>query len=150
MYQNKLFTLNKIPVATHAEFLENIKLIEQNRYKKVWESGDSIPHQALKMIGASYLQQIYKLNSADIYYEFPFVGFEVDVIDKLLTHPIECGDTNPLKLEHYLIANSVSDMVILPYPHQKNVYGYSFVHKADFKKYILFKRDFLRQKIRSR
>lgn len=67
------------------------------------KNGESFNHLALKSFATDYLTETFGVLKGDVRYEYPLNGFEVDVIDKSLYFPVECGDTNALKLEKYLI-----------------------------------------------
>lgn len=73
------------------------------------------------------------------------IGFEVDVIDKGLRFPVECGDTNALKLEKYLALISTEKMLILPYPHSAGVKVFEFCANPRFFEYIKHKEIFLNE-----
>lgn len=71
----------------------------------------------------------------------PFMGFEVDVIDRSLTTPVECGDTNALKLEKYLSKDTVERFIVLPYPASDSgsLYNFTFTTLPRFQEYLDFK-----------
>ena len=70
----------------------------------------------------------------------------VDVIDKDLHFPTECGDTNALKLEKYLALPTTKKMLVLPYPHTEDVKVFEFCANPKFFEYIKHKHEFLNQK----
>lgn len=125
-----------------------VSQIETNRYKLVEESGDGIRHQALKKIGSLYLQDNYGVGSRDILYESSFLGFEVDVIDRSHLYPVECGNTNPQKLESYLRNERVKSFTLIPYPTHRKVSGFIFSASSEFRRYQEFKDDFRKKKVR--
>ncbi|MFH0937629.1 MAG: hypothetical protein V1808_05065 [Candidatus Daviesbacteria bacterium] len=143
MYQEGLLTIEKIFLETEDEFLQKVEKIEKNRYKYVEESGDSIRHQALKLVGKEWLESHFKIDSADILYEQPLAGFEVDVIDKSFSFPVECGDSNPSKVENYLAKERVKAMTMIPYPLSGDVFAFIFKAKPKFKKYFSFKKNYM-------
>lgn len=150
MFDEGLFKFERAHIYSKLKFLKLISSIENGENKKGWEDGDSITHQALKLIGAELLLKRFQINKRDILFERPFIGFEVDVIDRNKNLPIECGDTNAIKLEHYLIADGVKQMIIIPYPHGKDVFAFIFTASPKFKDYVLFKKDYLRKRIKRR
>lgn len=150
MHDNHLFTLKKIKLASHEQFCDLIDLFSQNRYKYVEESGDGIAHQALKKIASDFLISQFGIKAEDILFEQSFCGFEADVIDKTLHFPIECGDTNPFKFEKYLLNENVKKLIIIPYPHDKEIFAFIFTPTSKLKEYLLHKRSYLRQTIRDK
>lgn len=150
MFDEGLFKFEEVRICSKLKFLKLISSIENGENKEGWEDGDSITHQALKLLGAELLSKRFQINKRDILFERPFIGFEVDVIDLNKTLPIECGDTNAIKLERYLIADGVKQMIIIPYPHGKDVSAFIFTARPKFKDYVLFKRDYLRRCIRKK
>lgn len=150
MFDEGLFKFEKVRISSKLKFLKLISSIENGKNKEGWEDGDSITHQALKLIGAELLSKRFLINKRDILLERPFIGFEVDVIDRNKTFPTECGDTNAIKLEHYLIADGVKRMIVIPYPHKGNIFAFIFTALPRFKDYVLFKRDYLRKNMKRR
>lgn len=148
MFDERLFKFEKVHISSKLKFLKLISSIENGENKKGWEDGDSTAHQALKLIGAELLSKRFQVNKRDILFERPFIGFEVDVIDLNKTFPTECGDTNAIKLEHYLIAGGIKHMIIIPYPHRKDIFAFIFTAGPEFKDYVLFKKDYLRKKLK--
>lgn len=120
MYQEELFTISSKIIGSSDEFL--------------------------KKIDADYLTSDYGVLKEEIKFEYPFIGFEVDVIDKNLHFPTECGDTNALKLEKYLTLISTQKMLILPYPNASDVKIFEFQTTPKFFEYIKHKQTFLNQK----
>ncbi len=147
MYEEKLFDLEKVRVAGHKEFLIIVNDIEKNRYKRVLESGDGIPHQALKLIAKGFLVKNFHIREKDVLYEQPFLGFEVDAIDRNLLFLTECGDTNASKFEKYLNSPAQS-MIIFPYPQNRDVHAFIFTAHPKFHKYILHKKSYLLECLR--
>lgn len=141
MYEEKLLSVEKSGFLSIDKFHGLIKTIENKRYKFVLESGDSVKHQALKLAAGELLTDKFGVVKKDILYEEPFVGFEVDVIDASLTTPVECGDTNALKLEKYLSKNTVKRFIVLPYPVSdcSSLYSFTFTTLPRFQEYLDFK-----------
>lgn len=149
MLENNLLSFNKSWVCSHRQFINKVSLIQEERFKHVIESGDGIRHQALKLIVTNLLNAKYGIDLTDILYEHVFLGFEVDVIDKNLGYPTECGDSNPQKLEKYLASPTVKHVLILPYPLDgRDPQVFIFSARPEFQKYISFKNDFIRKKFR--
>lgn len=145
MYQEELFTLNSEVIATNNEFLERIDSVTNPKYGLV-KNGESYAHMALKSLAKDYLVRYLGVAENKVRYEYSLIGFEVDVIDKDLCYPTECGDTNALKLEKYLVLPTTKKMLILPYPHSEDVKVFEFYANIRFLKYIEHKRNFLNQK----
>lgn len=141
MYEEKLLSVERSSFLSIDEFHELIKKIENKRYKFVLESGDSIKHQALKLAASELLTDKFGVAKKDILYEESFMGFEVDVIDTFLTTPIECGDTNALKLEKYLSKDTIKRFIVLPYPisDSNSLYSFTFTPLPRFREYLDFK-----------
>lgn len=142
MYQEGLFIVTTQLIASGDEFANRIDLV-MNPKNGFTKSGESDEHLALKSFAADYLIKHCGIRVGDIQYEYPLIGFEVDVIDKNLRFPIECGDTNALKLEKYLALSTTEKMLILPYPHSADVRTFQFKAKPRFFEYIKHKRNFL-------
>lgn len=145
MYQEGLFTLSSKVIASSNEFLERIDFVLDPK-NKFMRNGESGGHLALKSLATDYLISYCGVLEKDIRYEYPLIGFEVDVIDKSLHFPAECGDTNALKLEKYLALSTTREMLILPYPDSRNVKVFLFESKSRFFEYIQHKQSFLNQK----
>lgn len=145
MYQEGLFTVSTQLIALSDEFAKRIDLV-MNPKKRFIRSGESDGHLALKSFAADYLIKYCGIREEDIQYEYPLIGFEVDVIDKDLGFPTECGDTNALKLEKYLALPGTKQMAILPYPHSEDVKVFIFEAKPRFFDYIKHKQNFLNRK----
>lgn len=145
MYQEKLFTVSSRDIASNDEFLERIDFVlnPKNRFVR---SGENDGHLALKSFAKDYLTLHCGVPENEIKYEYPLIGFEVDVIDKDLAYPVECGDTNALKLEKYLTLPSVKRMFIFPYPHAEDVKVFEFQVNPSFFDYIKHKQTFLNRK----
>ncbi len=149
MLEERMLDIQSIVAASYADFLKAIDQINTGRYKHVVESGDSIRHQALKIVATNFLINRFNLSSDDIKYELPFFGYEVDVCDKGFKYLCECGDTNSKKLEFYLTQPDVESMVIFPYPKDSNsLTAYLFTPRPIFKEYISFKHQYMRDKIK--
>lgn len=142
MYENNLFSLSSEVVLTNEEFLKRLDTVPISMDYKLIKNGESDAHMVLKSIAIDYLTE--RLNTArlDIRIEYSLIGFEVDVIDKDLHFPIECGDTNALKLEKYLTIPTTKKFFIIPYPHTLDVKLFTFTALPDFFKYVKHKRDF--------
>lgn len=144
MYQEGLFNVSNKVVASQDEFIQRIDFVldPSNGYMR---NGESDGHLALKSFAKDFLIQYYSISDEDVRYEYPLIGFEVDVIDKDLRFPVECGDTNALKLEKYLALSTTDKMLILPYPHS-DVQIFQFQAKPRFFEYIKHKQNFLNRK----
>lgn len=147
MYQEGLFNFSEEVIASKDQFNQRLDKVAKGKSKAI-KNGESDGHLALKSFAKDYLVQRCGILEDDIRYEFPLIGFEVDVIDKNLRFPSECGSTNALKLEKYLTTPTTKKMLLIPYPHSE-VKVYIFEAKQAFLKYILFKQKSL-NKIRSR
>ena len=101
---------------------------------------------ALKLSGQQFLHQNLKIPESNILFEYPLIGFEVDVIDRNLNYPIECGDTSAIKLEKYLYLPSTKKFFVIPYPHLTNLLIYEFIACPAFFEYIKFKNQYSNQK----
>lgn len=145
MYQEGLFTLNSKIIAGNNKFLERIDLVANPRFGLI-KNGESFSHMALKSLARDYLVNDLGFKESEIKYEHSLIGFEVDVIDKTLHYPVECGDTNALKLEKFLALHSTKKMLILPYPHSGDVKVFEFSRNDNFLRYIKHKQTFLSQK----
>lgn len=145
MYQEGLFTISSHVVASNDEFIKRIEFVlgPKNGFLK---SGEKDGHLALKSFATDYLIKSCGVAENEVCYEYNLIGFEVDVIDKDLRFPVECGDTNALKLEKYLALPTTKKMLILPYPHSKSIKVFEFSPNAKFYKYIKHKQNFLNQK----
>lgn len=142
MYQQGLFTVSSNVVALHDEFTKRIDFVSDPR-NGFMRNGESHGHLALKSFAKDYLSLHCDVPENEIRYEYPLIGFEVDVIDKDLSYPTECGDTNALKLEKYLGLLTTKKMLILPYPHLADVKVFEFVANPSFFEYIKHKQNFL-------
>lgn len=109
----------------------------------LFRTGESALHMGLKYLAGEYLVNNLKIVRGDVLYEYPFHGFEVDVIDRQGSYPFECGDTNAFKLEKYLEINSVKAFFVIPYPHSGVVSIYKFFAKPTFFDYLAFKKNYL-------
>lgn len=145
MYQEGLFNVSTQLIARSDEFAKRIDLVLDPK-KGFIRNGESDGHLALKSFAADYLIKYCSVQEEDIQYERAIIGFEVDVIDKDLHFPAECGDTNALKLEKYLALPSTKKMLILPYPHSKDVRVFIFEASPCFFDYIQHKQNFLNRK----
>lgn len=151
MFNEGILKLEVISVAKTDKFLKEIDLIQDERYKHVYESGGSIRHQALKKLAAEFLMSRYKVRSDDIRYEYPFYGYEVDVSDLHFGYLCECGDANPAKVEFYLLQPLVKALITLPYPkNNASVKAYIFSPGSKFVEYVTFKKRYFRNKIKRR
>lgn len=145
MFQEGLFTVSVEEIASHNEFIKKIDFVSdpKNGFTK---NGESYGHLALKSSAKDFLIKRYNIRITDIRSEYPLVGFEVDIIDKDLRFPVECGDTNALKLEKYLTLSTTEKMLILSYPHSGSVKVFIFEARALFFEYIRHKQNFLSQR----
>lgn len=145
MYQEDLFNVSSEVVASQDEFIKKIDFVldPRNGYLR---NGESNGHLALKSFARDFLTRSCGIPEEDIRYEYPLVGFEVDVIDKDLRFPTECGDTNALKLEKYLALPATDSMFILPYPHSAPVRVFQFEANPRFFEYIKHKQEFMNRK----
>lgn len=145
MYQEGLFAVSVQVIAPPDEFIKRIDVVldPKNGFLK---SGENDGHLALKSFAKDYLISQCGVSEKDIRQEYPLIGFEVDLIDKDLHFPTECGDTNALKLEKYLALPATKKMLILPYPHSTEVKVFEFVANPRFFEYIQHKQNFLNQK----
>ncbi len=145
MYQEGLFTLSFKVIASDEEFLKRVDFVLDPR-NGLARSGESDAHLALKSFAKDYLIRYCNVSEGEIKYEYPLIGFEVDVIDEDLHFPAECGDTNALKLEKYLSLSNTKRMLILPYPHSGDLRIFEFVANPRFFEYIKHKKNFLNRK----
>lgn len=145
MYREELFVLSSKVIASNEEFLKRIDFVLDPR-NGFMRNGESDGHLALKSFAKDYLTADHNVPESEIRYEYPLIGFEVDVIDKSLCYPTECGDTNALKLEKYLALPATKKMLILPYPRSENVKVFEFQANPRFFEYIKHKQNFLNQK----
>lgn len=145
MYQEELFIISSKVIASDDEFLNRVDFVLDPK-NKLARSGESDGHLALKSFAKDYLILHCEVPENEIRYEYPLIGFEVDVIDKDLSCPTECGDTNALKLEKYLSLPTTKRMLILPYPHSGDVKVFEFVANPGFFEYINHKKNFLNRK----
>lgn len=109
-------------------------------------NGESDGHLALKSFARDFLINCCGILEDDIKYEHPLIGLEVDVIDKGLHFPTECGGTNALKLEKYLSLPATKKMLLLPYPYSEDIKVFQFEAKPRFLEYIKHKHTYLNQK----
>lgn len=142
MYQEELFTMLSKVIASDDEFLKRVDFVLDPK-NGLTRSGESDGHLALKSFAKDYLTLHCNVPENEIRYEYPLIGFEVDVIDKDLSYPTECGDTNALKLEKYLSLPTTKKMLILPYPHSADVKVFEFVANSRFFEYIKHKQKYL-------
>lgn len=142
MYEEKLFSITDQIIASNNAFLERINSVSDPK-KGFIRNGDRDAHLALKSFTKDYLIEYYGVPENNICIEYPLEGFEVDVIDKDLHFPAECGDTNALKLEKYLCIPSTRKMLIIPYPHTGDVKVFEFSANPKFFEYIKHKQNFL-------
>lgn len=63
-----------------------------------------------------------------------------------LYFPVECGDTNALKLEKFWLPSSIKKMLVLPYHNSLEVKLYIFRQAPVFFEYIEHKKKYLNQK----
>jgi|GEM_PF-2617216 hypothetical protein len=145
MYQEGLLKLSSKILADHGQFEERLDQAASSKEALLTE-GESLTHLVLKTFAANYLVDSLGVPRADIVYEYPLIGFEVDVIDKSLCFPIECGDTNALKLEKFLSLSTTKSFLILPYPHLEDLKIFEFQAKPRFFEYINHKQNFLNRK----
>lgn len=145
MYQKELFTMSLKVIAPDDEFLKRIDFVSDPKNGFI-RNGEKDGHMALKSFARDYLILHCNVPENEIRYEYPLIGFEVDVIDKDLSYPTECGDTNALKLEKYLSLPNTRKMLIFPYPHSADVKVFEFVANPKFFEYIKHKQSFLNQK----
>src|SRR3989344_6558544 len=145
MYEEEMFSLDRILLASSDKFQKRINQVLDPKFGLI-KTGESYSHMALKSFGTDYLKVKLKIKPNAIFYEYPLIGFEVDLIDKGLHYPIECGDTSPIKLEKYLNLDTVINFSIIPYPRLQSVFLYKFVPNKKFKEYINFKKEYLNKK----
>lgn len=145
MHQEGLFTVHQQVMASSAEFIKKIDYVLDPK-NKFMKNGESEGHLALKSFAKDYLVEHYGISEKQITYEYPLIGFKVDVIDTTMHYPTECGDTNALKLEKYLFLPYTRKMLILPYSHSGDVKVFEFQANPRFFEYIKHKQDFLNQK----
>lgn len=140
MYQEGLFTVSSQVISSDDEFIKRIDFVldPKNGFMR---SGESDSHMALKSFAKDYLISQCGVTENEILYEYPLIGFEVDVIDKDLHFPTECGDTNALKLEKFLALPTTKKMFILPYPHSEDLHIFEFVANPRFFEYIKYKQS---------
>ena len=147
MYGENLFTVSSQTIVQKDEFIKRIDFV-LNPKNGFMRNGESDGHMALKSFAKDYLINYCNVPEGEIMIEYPLMGFEVDVIDKDLCFPTECGDTNAfaLKLEKYLYLPSTKKMLVLPYPRNRNVKVFEFIANPRFFEYIKHKQQFLNQK----
>ena len=145
MFEEGLFGLNSYFLATNDEFLKRVELVADPKYGLI-KNSESVAHMTLKSFARDYLVKHFDIAENKIKIEYPLIGFEVDVIDEDLCFPAECGDTNALKLEKYLVLPTTKKMLILPYPHSEDVKVFEFVANPRFFEYIKHKQNFLNQR----
>lgn len=143
MYQEGLITVESEEIASHDDFINRIDYVTEAK-NGFTRSGESYSHLAIKSFARDYLKAKGVLES-EILYEQVLAGFEVDVIDKNLHFPIECGDTNALKLEKYLSLSFTKAFLVIPYPKLKAVTLYKFCTEKSFFKYLEFKSEYFRK-----
>lgn len=145
MHDEGLFAMQSKVIASGGELTDRIDFVSdpKNRFMK---NGESIAHLALKSFGKDYLISNYNIPEEEIRYEYSLISFEVDVIDKDSHFPVECGDTNALKLEKFLYLPSTKSFLVLPYPHLKDLKIFEFQANPKFFEYIKHKQDFLNRK----
>lgn len=145
MYEEGLFTVSVKVIAQNSEFIKRIDSVldPKNGFIK---NGESDGHMALKSFARDYLISHCGVQIKEVHYEYPLIGFEVDVIDTDLHFPAECGDTNALKLEKYLDLPATKKMLIVPYPHTEDVRIFEFVACPRFFEYVNHKRNVLNKK----
>ncbi|MBF0474157.1 MAG: hypothetical protein HQK93_10595 [Nitrospirae bacterium] len=145
IYQQDLIKLSSKIIAKHNQFEKRLSEAADSKETFLIE-GESLVHLVLKMFVVDYLINCLGVSQVDIKYEHPLSGFEVDVIDKDLQFPVECGDTNALKLEKYLALPSTKKMLIVPYPRLGDVKVFEFCANNRFFEYIKHKETFLKNK----
>jgi len=144
MYQEGLFTFTSEVIVTNAEFQARVDLVSDPS-SGIIKNGESFSHMALKSLARDYLIKQLNIVDDEVKYEYPLIGFEVDVIDKNLWFPTECGDTNAMKLEKYLMLPTTKKMLVLPYPHTGDVKVFDFSATSQFFEYIKHKQVILNQ-----
>ncbi|MBI2019113.1 hypothetical protein HYS95_00400 [Candidatus Daviesbacteria bacterium] len=144
MHKEGLFKFSTEIIASEEQFNKRIDTVIKGKSKLI-RNGESDGHLALKSFARDYLVNCCGVSINDIRYEYPLIGFEVDVIDKDLYFPAECGSTNALKLEKYLAIPTTKKMLLFPYP-RLEVKVFIFEAKLSFLKYIQFKQKFLNKK----
>lgn len=142
MYEEQLFTFKASELASNEEFQKRVELVTDPKSGFI-RGGESTTHLALKSFGRDYLINHLKIEERNVLYEYELDGFKVDVIDRLLRFPIECGDTNALKFEKYLSLSKVQNFSIIPYPRLQNLSIYIFSTNPSFFEYIKFKNSYL-------
>lgn len=145
MFDEDMFILNSKVIAKNEEFLKRIELVTNPTYG-LMKNGESYNHMALKSFARDFLVSNYNITKSNIKFEYPLAGFEIDIIDEGLCFPIECGDTNALKLEKYLSLPNTKKMLVLPYPHLGDVKVFEFKANPKFFEYIKHKQSFLNKK----
>lgn len=149
MYQEGLYKLNSQTIATNEKFLERVELMNNSKNEYgLLKNGESFSHMALKSLGCDYLVDNYNIAKSNVVYERSLIGFEVDVIDKDLHYPTECGDTNALKLERYLALPNTKKVLVLPYPHTQDVKVFEFQANPQFFDYIAHRNNFQKNELR--
>lgn len=145
MYGKNLFKMSSKILTDYEQFEKHLNSLINSTTEKLKE-GESLTHLVLKLFAKDYLIKYLKINKDDISFEYPLIGFKVDVIDKKLQFPIECGDTNALKLEKYLFLPTTDKFFVLPYPHFKDLEIFEFSAYPRFFDYIKHKQNFLNKK----
>lgn len=145
MYEQSLIRFSSKIMANHSQFEERLKQATDSKEVSLVE-GESLTHLVLKRFAADYLVDSLGISRADIKYECPLSGFEVDVIDKNFYFPVECGDTNALKLEKFLYLPPTKSFLVLPYPHLQDLKIFEFQANSKFFEYIQHKQQFLNKK----
>ncbi|MBI2599330.1 hypothetical protein HYW43_00215 [Candidatus Daviesbacteria bacterium] len=150
MYTEGLLQVSSTVLVSHQQFEKRLSQESESKSSKLRE-GESLTHLILKLFARDYLIKKLGVNHRDILFEYPLVGFEVDVIDRNLKFLIECGDTNALKLEKYLALPTTNKLFVLPYPQLEDLKIFEFSAKPRFFDYIKHKQIFLnRQNARFR
>lgn len=148
MYNEGFFSVISEVVASNSDFISRIDYVGEPK-NGFMRDGESYSHLALKTFGRDYLINLLNIPKNEVLYEQVLDGFEVDVIDRSHQFPIECGDTNALKLEKYLTLPTTNTFLIIPYPRQGNIIIYKFSAKEGFFGYLEFKKEYLK-KIRTK
>lgn len=141
MYAQKMFVVELAIAANNDLFQKTLNSVERGGI--LIKTGESLLHMALKSIATDYLIKSCGLKRDYISYEYPLIGFEVDLIDKNLFYPSECGDTNAQKLEKFLALPTTKIFFIFPYPHTGDVKVYQFIALPLFFEYLEHKNSFL-------
>jgi len=145
MYQEELIQLDSIVLASHDEFEKRLDKATQSNQMSLRE-GESLTHLVMKMFATDCLINKLGISKDNILYEYALIGFEVDVIDRDLNFPTECGNTNALKLEKYLSLPHTKKMLILPYPNLEDLKVFQFQATPRFFDYIKHKQEHFNQR----